>query len=198
MIIKEIIIENYLCYYGIKEFNLSEGLNIILGENGEGKTKFYEAVEWLCSSDNNDLEMLVSKKALNERDKDDSFRVRVELIVEQYNETKTLTRQFTVKKINDDKCSVSNSTLTGVKESNNGERTPIDGNALLENIFPSEIRRYSMFKGEEELNIFENSDALINLINLFSEAKYYEKYESKGEFLKLSAEKSVAVALSKA
>ena len=101
MIIKEVIIENYLCYYGIKKFNLSEGLNIILGENGEGKTKFYEAIEWLCSSDNNDLEMLVSKKALNECGKDDSFRVRVELIVEQYSETKILTRQFTVKKIDD-------------------------------------------------------------------------------------------------
>ena len=45
MIIKELIIENYLCYYGIKKFNLSKGLNIILGENGEGKTKFFEAID---------------------------------------------------------------------------------------------------------------------------------------------------------
>ena len=35
MIIKKISIENYLCYCGIKEFKLSDGLNIILGENGE-------------------------------------------------------------------------------------------------------------------------------------------------------------------
>ncbi len=194
MIIKEVIIENYLCYYGIKKFNISDGLNIILGENGEGKTKFYEAIEWLCNSDNNNLDILVSKKALEEREIGDSFRVRVEIVVEQYEETKILTRQYTVKKIDDDKCNVSNSNLTGIVESKNGERTPVDGNDLLEIIFPSEIRRYSMFKGEEELNIFDNSDALINLINLFSDAKHYEKYELKGEVLKVSAEKAVDAA----
>ena len=47
MIIREVTIENYLCYYGPKKFNLADGLNIILGENGEGKTKFFEAIEWL-------------------------------------------------------------------------------------------------------------------------------------------------------
>ena len=45
MIIKKVTIENFLCYYGIKEFNFSKGLNIILGENGEGKTKFFDAIE---------------------------------------------------------------------------------------------------------------------------------------------------------
>lgn len=194
MIIKELIIENYLCYYGIKKFNLSKGLNIILGENGEGKTKFFEAIDWLCSSDNNDLEQLVSKKALDEKEIDESFRVRVEMTVEQHNETKILSRQFTVKKIDDNKCSVSNSSLSGIEESNNGERNPVDGNHLLEQIFPSAIRRYSMFKGEEELNIFDNTDALINLINLFSEAKHYEKYESKGVNLTGASEKAVEYA----
>ena len=42
MIIRKIQIENYLCYYDNNNFELSKGLNIILGENGEGKTKFFE------------------------------------------------------------------------------------------------------------------------------------------------------------
>jgi DNA sulfur modification protein DndD len=51
MIIKELIIENYLCYYDQKKFEFSDGLNIVLGENGEGKTKFFDAVEWLFQGD---------------------------------------------------------------------------------------------------------------------------------------------------
>jgi DNA sulfur modification protein DndD len=194
MIIKEVLIENYLCYYGIKKFSLSNGLNIILGENGEGKTKFFEALEWLLNGDNDNLDKLVSKKALAEKDNDDSFRVRVEITVEQYEQTKILSKQFTVKKIEDNKCSVGNGVLSGIEESSNGERTPVDGKALLEQIFPSQIRKYSMFKGEEELNIFDNDTALINLINLFSEAKYYDKYELRGESLKIAAERAVDLA----
>ena len=50
MIIKKVVIENFLCYYDKKEFVFADGLNIILGENGEGKTKFYEALEWLFNN----------------------------------------------------------------------------------------------------------------------------------------------------
>lgn len=194
MIIKEVLIENYLCYYGIKKFSLSNGLNIILGENGEGKTKFFEALDWLLNGDNDNLDKLVSKKALAEKENEDSFRVRVEITVEQYEQTKILSKQFTVKKVDDNKCSVGNAVLSGIEESSNGERTPIDGKDLLEQIFPSQIRKYSMFKGEEELNIFDNEDALIQLINLFSEAKHYDKYELRGESLKIASEKAVELA----
>lgn len=45
MIIKKIQIENFLCYYSLNTFQFEDGLNIILGENNEGKTKFYEAVD---------------------------------------------------------------------------------------------------------------------------------------------------------
>jgi len=48
-----------------------------------------------------------------------------------------------------------------------------------------------MFKGEAELNIFESDSALANLINLFSEAKHYDKYSEKGAFLREKAEKAV-------
>jgi len=191
MILKEVTIENYLCYYGSKKFNLAKGLNVFLGENGEGKTKFFEALEWLFSNDNDNLELLVSKKALDEKVANESFRVRVEIVVEHYDEIKILSKEFSVNKINDSEYEVGKAILKGIEESNNGERSPVDGKNLLEYLFPSEIRRYSMFKGEEELNIFDNEDALINLINLFSDAKHYKKYEERGEYLKNEAEKAV-------
>lgn len=191
MILREVTIENYLCYYGLKKFNLANGLNIFLGENGEGKTKFFEALEWLFSDNNYTLELLVSKKTLDEKVADESFRVRVEIVVEHYGETKILSKEFSVTKVSDTEYRVGKAILKGIEESKNGERSPIDGKELLEHLFPSEIRRYSMFKGEKELNIFDNDEALGNLIKLFSNAKHYDKYETRGEYLKNEAEKAV-------
>lgn len=191
MIIKEVTIENYLCYYGVNKFKLANGLNIFLGENGEGKTKFFEALKWLFSYDNEDLHLLVSKKNLNEKVANESFRVRVEILVDHHNEIKTLSKEFSVNKIDDIEYNVGKAVLKGKEEFSNGERSPVDGKYLLEYLFPSEIRRYSMFKGENELNIFDNEDALINLINLFSNARHYEKYESRGIYLKDKSEEAV-------
>jgi DNA sulfur modification protein DndD len=94
----KISIENYLCYSGVKEFELSDGLNIILGENGEGKTKFFEAVDWLFNGSNSNLGSLVSAKTLNETEIGEDFRVKVSITVEQYEEKKIISKSFTSKK----------------------------------------------------------------------------------------------------
>ncbi len=191
MIIRKIQIDNYLCYYDTNTFELSEGLNIILGENGEGKTKFFEAVDWLFNGENRELDMLVSAKKLNETEIGETFRVRVSMTVEQYGEKSIITKSFLAKKEKANECSTSSFMIEGISENSSGERTQVDGQALLDRIFPFQIRKYSMFKGEAELNIFESDSALANLINLFSEAKHYDKYSEKGAFLREKAEKAV-------
>jgi DNA sulfur modification protein DndD len=194
MIIQDVVIENYLCYYDVKKFEFATGLNIILGENGEGKTKFFEAVDWLFKDDVIRLEQLVSAKKLSETAINDSFRVRVSLVVKQGNETKILTRQFSVKKISENECVASKSILDGIEESNNGERNIVDGIRLMEYLFPVTIRKYSMFKGEAALDIFDTSETLITLIQAYSEAKYFDKYEKKGIYLQTEAENAVDAA----
>lgn len=191
MIIRKIQIDNYLCYFDSNTFELSEGLNIILGENGEGKTKFFEAVDWLFNGENRELDMLVSQKKLSETATGDIFSVRVSMIVEQYGQKSTITKSFLVKKGKTDEYSTSNFMIEGICENTSGERTQVDGQTLLDRIFPFQIRKYSMFKGEAELNIFESDSALVNLINLFSEAKYFDKYSEKGTFLREKADKAV-------
>jgi DNA sulfur modification protein DndD len=191
MIIRKIQIENYLCYYDSNTFELAEGLNIILGENGEGKTKFYEAVDWLFNGENRELDMLVSAKKLNETEIGDRFRVRVSMTVEQYGEKSIITKSFLAKKEKANECSTSSFMIEGISENGSGERTQVDGKTLLDRILPFQIRKYSMFKGEAELNIFESDSALANLINLFSEARHYDKYSKKGAFLREKAEKAV-------
>lgn len=49
MVLKELEIRNFRSYYGDGnrfEFNPS-GLTLIIGDNGDGKTTFFEALEWL-------------------------------------------------------------------------------------------------------------------------------------------------------
>jgi DNA sulfur modification protein DndD len=191
MIIKRILIENYLCYYDKNSFELSNGLNIILGDNGEGKTKFFEAIEWLFEGDDRDIEKLVSAKKINETQVGESFKVSVSITVEQYGNKHFLSKFFLVTKDSISGFSTSNYSLEGKTEDLAGNRVLVDGQTLLDSIFPFQIKKYSMFKGEEQLNIFDNVNALTNLINLFSEAKHYDKYFQIGTMLREKAEKAV-------
>ena len=80
MIIKKVIIENYMCYYDIKTFEFTNGLNIILGDNGEGKTKFFDAIEWLFQENNTDNDQYISEKKL--------FEIKLEAVITSFsNET---------------------------------------------------------------------------------------------------------------
>ena len=48
MLINKINISNFLCYYGSdNQFDFVEGLNIVLGANGYGKSKLYDAFQWV-------------------------------------------------------------------------------------------------------------------------------------------------------
>lgn len=192
MIIKKIQIENYLCYYGLNTFQFEDGLNIILGENNEGKTKYFEAVDWLFNGGPIDVINLISAKKLAQIGSSDSFKVSVSMNVEQYETESKITRSFTVTKNVNDEVETSRVIFEGEEtDGETGERIPKNAQNLLDQIFPFQIRKYSMFKGETELNIFDNDEALANLINLFSDARYYEKYTEKGSFLREKAEKAV-------
>ncbi|MFD0792066.1 AAA family ATPase [Mucilaginibacter litoreus] len=191
MIIKEITLQNFLCYFGRKKFVLSDGLNIILGENGEGKTKFFEALDWLFSGDDKGLSQLISAKALHDAAIGETFTVSVILTAEQFDNTKTIVRSFSVEKTEDGSPRTFAFQLEGIEENQSGERTPVDGSMLIKNLFPEEIRRYSLFKGETELNIFREDATLMNLVELYSDARHYNKYAEKGEFLREKAEKAV-------
>lgn len=196
MIIEEVTLENLQCYYGSKTFEFSSGLNIVLGENGEGKTKFIEAIEWLFNGSDTNLDSLVSQKKIDEVTVGDKFPVSISMTVSQHEEQKTIRRYFIVEK-KEDSIQFSKSEYDGSIVNNKGERIEVNGSDLLNSVFPSTIRKYSIFKGEENLKIFENKDTLINLINIYSAAKSYEKYHSRGEYLKDKADDALNSELSR-
>ena len=47
MLIKKITIENFQAYNGIHEIEFSEGLNLIIGKGGKGKSKLFNAFYWV-------------------------------------------------------------------------------------------------------------------------------------------------------
>lgn len=194
MIIQSVTLENFQCYYDLKEFRFSPGLNIILGDNGEGKTKFFEGVEWLFNGDRYNLEPLVSKKKIKEEYNNDPFPVSVSMRVDLNDQKYIFQKSFLVES-KQDGVKTSEFQIVCIHTNEKGEREKLNENKaiqLLDETFPPEIRRYSLFKGESELDIFKTGEeALSNLVKSFSDAKHYDKYCRYGKYLREKAEKAV-------
>ena len=47
MIIKSITIENFQSYYSAQTLEFSEGLNLVVGRGGKGKSKLFNAFDWV-------------------------------------------------------------------------------------------------------------------------------------------------------
>ena len=154
MIIRKIEIENFRSYYKSNSFELINGLNLIIGSNGDGKTTLFEALEWLFRTDGT-MKMdtkLISQKRIDELEYKESDNVRVAMIYEHKGNVKTLEKTFRFTKTLDGNVGTSNYSYI-MFDSNDVERIPIDGNAFDFDL-PSDIRRYTMFKGESNLDVF--------------------------------------------
>jgi len=195
MRIKQVVITNYQSYYGKNVFDFVQGVNIVHGANGHGKTKFFEAIEWIFNENDSNLEGLISQKSIHNEIKEGiDVLVSVRMTVIQGDEVKTIEKLFIAKK-NGDNISISKPNLTGVREEENGERYQVDfPKKLRDEIFDARIRRYSMFKGETDLKVFESKEALSKLIDMFSDAEYLKEYIKKAEFFVGRAENAVTKA----
>ena len=182
MIIHKIEIENFRSYYKLNTFELSNGLNLIIGSNGDGKTTFYEAIEWLFRTDGTKKmdSKFISKKRIEELFTDESDDVRVSMTYEHKGTTKTLEKRFHFTKSFDGEVSMSNYSFSLI-ESNGIERVIKDG-IRFDYDLPSEIRKYTMFKGESDLDVFQSSNALKMLVETFSDVKDFEAYFSFMEY----------------
>ena len=64
-------------------------------------------------------------------------------------------------------------------------------------LFPAIIKKYSLFKGEKALNIFEDKTTLKNLIDLFSDIKDMEPYKAFAQFGEETSNRAIAAAQKK-
>lgn len=153
MIIKELRIKNFRSYYGDNNrFVFSDGLTLIIGDNGDGKTTFFEALQWLFNTtvDKGSMdhvsEMRKSKLEIGESDE-----VTVSMLFEHDGE-KSVEKSFSFERTGEDTFKVGSLMYRGF-ETNNSERVSVNGKALIDRCYDAFIQRFSMFKGESELNL---------------------------------------------
>lgn len=180
MIIKDIIIKNFRSYYGENKFTFSDGLTLVIGDNGDGKTTFFEALQWLFetmverNSIDNASEMRKSKLEIGERDE-----VYVAMTFEHDGE-KSIEKSYTFERTSETTFATSKITFRGYEMTNSG-RELVDGKVLMNRCFDAFIQRFSMFKGESTLNVFQDKTALKELVDKFSDVRKFD------DLVKLSA-----------
>lgn len=191
MKIKEITIENFRSYYGANVFKIAEGLTLIIGSNGDGKSTFYDALDWLMdTTGKNKMDTkYISKKRLSELSIDESDTVRVSMTYELNGQDRMLERSFSFVKESE------GVTIKGFQYNllitTTEGRTRVDAFSFFERDFKSDVRQYSMFKGEENLDVLNNPHAASYLIETFSKVKDYEPLI---DFMDYAVEKADAAA----
>ena len=187
MIIKEIRIRNFRSYYGDNNvFKLSEGLTLILGDNGDGKTTFFEALQWLFNTtiDRGNMdhvsEMRKSKLEIGESDE-----VAVSMIFEHDGE-KSVEKSFTFERTGEKTYRIGELSYRGY-ETQGAERESVSGKRLIDRCYDAFIQRFSMFKGESELDVLDNAVALKELVDKYSDIK---KFDTLVEHANIFEEKS--------
>ena len=181
MIIKEISICNFRSYYGVNKFEFSDGLTLVIGDNGDGKTTFFEALQWLfnTATENNSIdnasEMRKSKLEIGESDE-----VSVKMVFDHDGE-KSVEKSFRFERSSEDTFKTYPIIFRGYENTDAG-REVVSGKNLMDRCYDAFIQRFSMFKGESTLNVFQNSTALKELVDNFSDVKKFD------ELVKLSSE----------
>lgn len=174
MKIVSLTIENWRSYHNSQTIQLSNGLNLFLGENGEGKTKLFEAFKWFLNGSESDSELdYVNAKALNDLPVGKKLECSLSLSMEDEDDYGSITdikKAFTVSKVEEGKFNRSNATYTGMYSNRKGERYPVDDSKkMLSSLFPDQTRAFSVFEGEDQLDILGQKNSLKALISLLTD-----------------------------
>jgi DNA sulfur modification protein DndD len=197
-----------MCYSGVHTIEIGEHLTLIIGANGDGKTKFFEALEWLFDTTNKTMDSkYVSKHRFSELRDGESDSVSVS-ITYQYNTNesgvspsrclRTFEKSFRFSRSISNEINVSGFSYKLITDTG-AERTFLENQYAIkefdENDFKYAIRKYSLFKGEQELNIFNQPEAMKSLISTFSNIKDFDTYIDFMDFAKYTAQKATESAM---
>lgn len=175
MIIKDIKIYNFRSYYGSNHLSISKGLTLIIGDNGDGKTTLFEALEWLFdTTGENRKESHISEKRKSELEIGECDQVSVNITFEHDGGEKEIEKSFTFERISEDNIRTRDYKFVGYYI-DGAERHSITGEKLLNMCFEPVIRKYCLFKGENELNVFDNDTALKTLVDTFSGIRDFDR-----------------------
>ena len=176
MILKDLRIQNFRSYYGNNNFfEFKDGLTLIIGENGDGKTTFFEALEWLFKTETEDVKLShLSEKKKAEMGIGERVTVMVSLNFDHDGE-KLLEKSFDVVRVSEEFYKTENYRFRGY-ETRGSDRISIDGKNLINRCFDSFLRRFSMFKGESTLEVFDDPVLLKRLVDQYSDLHKFDDY----------------------
>lgn len=210
MIITKLVIYNFRSYYGKKEFKFTPNLNLILGSNGDGKTTFFEALNWVLTPDYAprseadrlpEESSLVSAKMFRELKVGEKGKVMVLLELKNNSgHLRLVERSFNITKLPSQDMRIEDRVHKAYKFVGNmrKEMTFIKDLFEKENVFPAIIKKYHIFKGEDKLNIFNDKTTLQALIDMFAEVKDLEPYKDFAVYAEGLAKKALSGSKDKA
>jgi len=194
MIIEKIELENFMCYSGKNTMEFTQGLNVIIGDNGYGKSKLYDAFYWVLYD-----QVFVSEKKEFQNTKFIKSKLISDKAKASVRDGKlSATVNITFRNIDSDKVFIlerkySVNVVDGkIIENNDSEFTVLQKelsylNAKMVNdedekrkivarILPPEIKDYLWFQGEQVESIidFNKHDSLTKAINVLSSIKRYD------------------------
>jgi DNA sulfur modification protein DndD len=207
MILKSIELENFMCYYGNNTFEFSEGINVIIGSNGYGKSKLFDAFYWVMYDQCYDSasekfiqtnilkSRLISDKAKFETN---DGKVLTSVVLNFHDIEKdtiySIERRYQVSKINDEIIEdTSSQEIVSWKELSYLKAKIIDDPAKIQaiknKILPNNIKPYMWFQGEQVKSIidFNNSETLTQAINVLSNISLYDNIIKVADTLKDSS-----------
>lgn len=211
MILQSIELNNFMCYAGTNKFEFTEGINVIIGDNGYGKSKLFDAFYWVMYDQCFDTakkdfvptsklkRLLVSDKALNEIEEG---VITTSVILTFHNTEKDsvyiLERMYQVRKESDriveDQGSDEIVRFKEMSYLNAREVTdPTQIDSIKRTILPNNIKPYMWFQGEQVESIidFNKESTLTQAINVLSNISKYDRIIEVANALKESSSKEL-------
>ena len=208
MLLKSIELNNFMCYSGTgNRFDFSEGINVIIGDNGYGKSKLYDGFYWVMfdqcfdtsskkfSPTNKLKKSIISDKAISEIE---DGKITASVILTFHNPEKRdiyiLERRFSIRKdgdkiIEDEKSEeiVSKKDLEFMNA--RIEKDPYEIDRIKKYILPNNVKPYMWFQGEQVESIidFNKSDTLTDAINVLSNISRFDNIIKIADALETSS-----------
>lgn len=196
MKIHSISLTNFLCYYGSNnKIIFDDGLNLILGANGYGKSKLYDAFQWVFKDGISDdsspgrikntsflRRELIAEKALLECEIGGKVYCEVMIEVSDSSTTYQLKRKYFASKKEDDTWVEAKTSSFEVYKKDVINFKPLDEDLALtipNRLIGDEVMPYVWFQGEKGVNsIIDTSskDSLKRVIERLSDIEKWDNY----------------------
>ncbi|MBT4455966.1 hypothetical protein HOC54_02375 [Candidatus Peregrinibacteria bacterium] len=209
MIIHNIELTDFLCYSGNNSFTFTEGINVIIGDNGYGKSKLYDAFYWVMYDQifvserrefvhtRNVKSKLISDKA---KAIAEEGKIKASVCITFHNPVNDasyiLKRSYAIQKKsgefiedNDSKFSIMKKELSYL----NAKMVIEDDKKrrLVDRILPPKKKDYLWFQGEQVESIidFNKQDTLTRAINVLSNISQYDELVEVSEAAAFTAKR---------